>query len=64
MTQEEKIKELIAKRKAWLAKNSIQDWNDTDTIFIAHEFSKWVIITNKTKTNDKYISVNRYTLDD
>lgn len=34
------LQELIKKRKEFLANNSIEDWNETDTIFIATEFAK------------------------
>ena len=35
-----KIKKLIKERKMWLAENSIEDWNESDTIIIAQRYAK------------------------
>ena len=35
-----KLKQLIADRREWLAQSSIQDWNDEDTISVAEKYAK------------------------
>jgi hypothetical protein len=37
MVEDKEIKVMIANRRKWLLKNGIQDWNDTDTVFVAEK---------------------------